>query len=158
MKILAMAALSAMLTLAACGGGDTEDEKSAKGDETSAEATPTPTETPVETPAAAPKVSLATSCSILIPGTGKGPLEHVQMLMGGVALSQTQVDKIEGALDTIATITETAQPDLSAQLVALSGQAELFLADAYDPEAPARDTTPYKTAGIEIANICLGVL
>ncbi len=149
-RLVSVLGLVALLSLTACGGDDNEPK--------SADESTAPEETPASSAPAAPKVSLATSCQLLIPGSGEGPMDQVQVLMTNESLDSDDVTTITDGIDTIQTIAETAQPELAVQLNALVEQAGLFLQDAYDADAPPRDTTPYKAAGIEVTQLCLGAM
>ena len=101
-------------------------------------------------------MSLRTTCDLLFGGPGKSPLAKVNLLFERDTLTERDVAKIEDGIDSVRQIAETARPGMAAQLEAVAEQAELFVADGYDENAGPRDTTLYKSAGLEVAHRCGG--
>lgn len=148
---VALAALTVM-ALTAC-GGEAEQVADPNPESTSIETSATdPSPSPSSTPVA--RVSISTSCQLLIPSGQKGPLRQISPLMMGGTITQKEFDRASDALDTVRRIALTAQPELSAQLNVIAEQGQIVADNALIGSGTATDSTAYKAAGLEVITIC----
>ncbi|HEY0889598.1 MAG TPA: hypothetical protein VGE38_08310 [Nocardioides sp.] len=150
-RLISAIGLMATVSLAACGGNDEQSQASGELDAPEASAS-TPSAEP-------PDVSLGTTCRILFAGeTGTNPLDKITILFEEESLDVAELDEINAGIEAVESAAETAQPQLAVQMIALVEQARAFLRDGLGDEPVARDTTLYKSAGLEIASICMDEL
>lgn len=130
------------------------DEGSAEGN--AAGATVTVTSTPessptTETPSAtesAPDivVSARTTCDQLFANNGRGPLDVV---IDWWSTPDGMTPKVSDALEEVEQVASTAGPDLEPYLLTIVSETRGAIANG-------GDTTVFKAAGYEVANVCSG--